>query len=44
MKALGAAVIVLIVLYFADQEFTQGRYTDAARQLGAQLIHSLGIS
>jgi len=44
MKALGAAVVVLIVLYFADQEFTQGQYTDAVRKLAAQLLHSLGIS
>jgi hypothetical protein len=43
MKVLGAAVIVLIVLYFADQQFAQGHYTDAVRQMGAQMMHSLGI-
>lgn len=44
MKVLGAAAIVLIALCFADQEFAQGQYTQAARQLGAQLMRSLGIS
>jgi len=43
MKVLGAAVIVLIVLCFADQQFAQGHYTDAVRQIGAQMMHSLGI-
>jgi len=42
MKVLGAAVIVLVVLYFADQQFAQGRYTDAVQQMGAQMMHSLG--
>ena len=42
MKVLGATVIVLVVLYFADQQFTQGRHTDAVRQMGAQMMHSLG--
>ena len=43
MKILGAAVIVLVVLYFADQQFAQGRYADAVQQMGAQMMHSLGI-
>ena len=42
MKVLGAAVIVLVVLYFADQQFAQGHYTDAIQQMGAQMMHSLG--
>jgi hypothetical protein len=43
MKVLGAAVIVLIALYFADQEFAQGQYTDAVRQMGSQVMHSFGV-
>jgi hypothetical protein len=44
MRVFGATVIVLIVLYFADQEFTQGRYTDAVRHVCAQVMRSLGIA
>jgi hypothetical protein len=43
MKVLGAAVVVLIALYFADQEFGQGKFTDAVRHVGAQMMHSVGI-
>jgi hypothetical protein len=43
MKVLGAVVVVLIALYFADQEFAQGKFTDTVRQVGAQIMHSLGI-
>jgi hypothetical protein len=43
MKVLGAAVVVLIALYFADQEFAQGKFTDTVRQVGAQMLHSVGI-
>jgi hypothetical protein len=44
MKVLGATVIVLVVLYFADQQFAQGHYTDAVQQMCAQMMHSLGTS
>jgi hypothetical protein len=43
MKLLGAAIIVLVVLYFADQQFTQGQFTNAAQQMASQMRHSLGI-
>lgn len=43
MKILGVPAIVVIVLYFADQQFAQGRYTDAVQQMGTQMMHSLGI-
>jgi hypothetical protein len=43
MKALGIALGVLIALYFADQEFAQGQFTDAVRHIGAQMMHSFGI-
>jgi len=43
MKGLGAAAIVLVVLYFADQQFTQGQYSSAVQQMALQIRHSLGI-
>ena len=43
MKVLGAAAIVLVVLYFADQQYAQGQYIDAVQRMGAQMMHSLGI-
>jgi hypothetical protein len=43
MKALGIALGVLIALYFADQEFAQGQFTDAAQRIGVQMMHSFGI-
>jgi hypothetical protein len=44
MKVLGAVMVVIVALYLADQEFAQGQYTDAGRQLGAQIMRSLGIT
>jgi hypothetical protein len=44
MKVLGATVIVLVVLYFADQQFAQGHYTDAVQQMGAEMMRSFGTS
>jgi len=43
MKALGAAAIVLVVLYFADQQFAQGQFTIAVQQMASQMRHSMGI-
>ena len=43
MKAIGATIIVVVALYFADQEFTQGKYTDAAKRMVMQIRHSTGI-
>jgi hypothetical protein len=43
MKALGAAAIVLVVLYFADQQFAQGQFTNAVQQMASQMRHSMGI-
>jgi hypothetical protein len=43
MKALGAAIIVLVALYIADQMFAQGKYTDAAHRMAMQMRHSIGI-
>jgi hypothetical protein len=43
MKALGAVGIALVVLYFADQQFAQGKFSSAAQQMAMQMRHSLGI-
>ena len=43
MKALGAVAIVLVVLYFADQQLTQGQFTTAIQQMAPQMRHSMGI-
>jgi hypothetical protein len=43
MKAVGVAVIVLVALYFVDQQFAQGKYTDAAQHMAGQIRHSTGI-
>jgi hypothetical protein len=43
MKALGAAIIVLVALYIADQIFAQGKYTAAAERMVLQIRHSTGI-
>jgi hypothetical protein len=43
MKAVGVAIIILVALYFADQELAQGKYTDAALRMAMQIRHSTGI-
>jgi hypothetical protein len=43
MKVLGAVAIVVVVLYFADQQFTQGQVTIAVQQMASQMRHSMGI-
>jgi hypothetical protein len=43
MKGLGAAIIVLVALYIADQNFAQGKYTTAAQRMVLQIRHSTGI-
>jgi len=42
-KAVGAAIIVLAVLYLVDQLLAQGKYTDAAQRMAGQIRHSTGI-
>jgi hypothetical protein len=42
-RVIGAAIIVLVVLYFVDQLLAQGRYTDAAQRMAGQIRHSTGI-
>ena len=44
MRVFGAGAIILMVLYFADQQYAHGQYTDAVRQMAAQMMHSFGIS
>ena len=43
LKAVGAAIVILVALYFADQVFAQGKYTDAAQRMAMQIRHSTGI-
>jgi hypothetical protein len=43
MKALGAAIVVLVALYVADHVLAQGKYTDAAQRMAMQMRHSTGI-
>jgi hypothetical protein len=42
-RVIGAAIIVLVALYFVDQLLAQGRYTDAAQRMAGQIRHSTGI-
>jgi hypothetical protein len=42
-KVIGAAIIVLVALYFIDQLLAQGKYTDAAQRMAGQIRHSTGI-
>ena len=43
MKGLLIAVVVVAALYIADQEFAQGKYTDAISRMVAQMRHSFRI-
>ena len=43
MKAIGAALLALVAAYLADQQFAQGKYTSATRQMIAQIRHSTGL-
>ena len=43
MKAIVSAIVALLVLYFVDQEFAAGKYTDAAKSTLGQIAHSFGI-
>jgi hypothetical protein len=43
MKAIVAAIVAVLVLYAADQRFTDGRYTGAAGQVFGQIRHSMGM-
>ncbi len=43
MKAIFSAIIAVLILYFVDQEFAAGKYTDAVKSTLGQIAHSLGI-
>lgn len=43
MKMFGAIVLILVVAYFADQEYSNGKYTDAVFRLASQIRHSFGV-
>ena len=40
MKGLLAAVVVVAVLYVADQQYARGKYTDAIGRMTTQMRHS----
>jgi hypothetical protein len=42
-KVIGAAIIVIVALYFVDQLLAEGKYTDAAQHMAGQIRHSTGI-
>jgi hypothetical protein len=42
-RVIGAAIVVLLALYFVDQLLAQGKYTDAAQRMAGQIRHSTGI-
>jgi hypothetical protein len=37
MKAVGVAIVTLVALYFADQEFAQGKYTPGTQRMVEQI-------
>jgi hypothetical protein len=43
MRAIVALIIAITVLYVVDQEFADGKYTDAVKVVIGQLRHSTGI-
>jgi hypothetical protein len=43
MKGLIAAVVVISVLYVADQQYAQGKYSYAIGRMVAQMRHSFRI-
>jgi hypothetical protein len=43
MKVIGATIIILVALYITDQQFAEGKYTDAAQRMAMQIRHSTGI-
>jgi hypothetical protein len=43
MKTVIAAVVTLVCLYFFDQEFAAGKYTDAAKSTLGHLARSFGF-
>jgi hypothetical protein len=43
MKGIGVALALLFAAYLADQNFAQGKYTDAAKRMIIQIRQSAGI-
>jgi hypothetical protein len=43
MKGLLAATMAVAILYVADQQYAQGKYTDAIGRMVAQMRHSFRI-
>jgi hypothetical protein len=43
MRAVLAGIVTLAVLYMADHEFADGRYTQATFKVVRQILHSIGF-
>ena len=43
IRAILGAIIMLAVLYMADQEFAGGKYTSAASKVARQIGHKIGL-
>jgi hypothetical protein len=44
MKGLLISVGIILALYAADQQFSQGKYTDVLQHMVTQIRHSFGVS
>jgi len=40
MKGIGLAIAILFAAYLADQNFANGKYTDATKRMIIQMRHS----
>lgn len=43
MKGLLISGGIIVALYVADQQYAQGKYTDALQHMVAQMRHSFGV-
>jgi hypothetical protein len=43
MRAVGAAIIILLMAYLADQQFAEGKFTSADERMMTQMRHSMGV-
>jgi hypothetical protein len=43
MKGLLISVGIILALYAADQQFSQGKYTDVLQHMVTQIRHSFGV-
>jgi hypothetical protein len=43
IRAILGAIIAAALLYMADQEFADGKYTDTASKIVRQIRHKIGL-